>query len=75
MFEKASEIRAAQREKIRERGRREGRREARQETSAKAQELLQRPATSKDPETGAITSTRTPAGISFLLGESTDSGE
>lgn len=76
LFEKASEIRAAQREKIRERGRREGRREGhregRQEVIAKVRELLESPAISKDPETGAIT--LTPEDIAFLFGESTDSG-
>ena len=83
LFEKASEIRAAQREKIRERGHREGRREGhregliegRQEALAKVQELLQSPAISKDPETGAITFTLTREDIASLLGESTDPGE
>ena len=72
MFEKASEIRAAQREKIRERGRREGRREGREEILTKVREIMQNSAISKDPETGAIT--LTPEVMDFLFSESTDSG-
>ncbi len=66
MFEKASEIRAAQRAKIRERGRREGREEIR----TKVRELLQNPAISKDPETGVIT--LTPEDVAFLFSEPAD---
>ena len=82
LFEKASEIRAAQRAKIRERGlrqgreegrregRQEGREEGREEILTKVRELLQNPTVSKDPETGALTLTS--EDIVFLLGESTD---
>ena len=80
LFEKASEIRAAQREKIRERGRREGReegrreghQEGRKEVLAKVRERLQSPAISRDPETGAIT--LTPEDIAFLFSEPADPG-
>ena len=72
LFEKASEIRAAQRAKIRERGREEGRKEALAEVRARlhsAAEQFQQ----KDPATGAPI--LTPEVIDFLLGASSDSGE
>lgn len=75
LFEKASEIRAAQRAKIREKGRAEGWKAGRKEALADLRnrlnsvpEQVQR----KDPTTGAII--LTPAVMSYLLGESTDSG-
>ena len=79
MFEKASEIRAAQRAKIRERGlregRRQGRREGRDEALAIVRERLQSPDTSTDPETGAITFTLTPEDVAFLFSEPADPDE
>ena len=71
MFEKASEIRAAQRAKMvakaMERGRKEGRKEA-----AKLRDLLKSSVVSKDPETGAVTLTLNPQDANLLLGETTD---
>ena len=83
MFEKASEIRAAQREKMlrkahargrkegRKEGRREGhtegRREGREETLAGVRSRLQSAAIKKDPTTGAIT--LSPEDLEYLLGE------
>ena len=83
LFEKASEIRAAQRAKIRERGlregrrqgRREGRQEGRDEALAIVRERLQSSDTSRDPETGAVTLTLTPEDIAFLFSEPADPAE
>ena len=82
MFEKASEIRAAQRSKMMERaltrGRKEGREqgieEGRGEALAEMRNLLQSSAVSKDPETGAVTLTLTPEDMDFLMGESNGNG-
>ena len=75
MFEKASEIRAAQRAKMvakaMERGRKQGRKEGRQE-AAKMRDLLKSSVVSKDPETGAVTLTLNPQDANLLLGETTD---
>ena len=75
LFEKASEIRAAQRAKIveraRNRGREEGLNEGRKATLAQVRERLQSLTIAKDPETGSIT--LTPEDMDFLLGESADS--
>ena len=85
MFEKASEIRAAQRAKIRERGRREGhqagrregrqegRKEGRQEALALIRNTLNSTAASEDPATGAITLTLTREELAALTGESANS--
>ncbi len=81
MFEKASEIRAAQRAKMMERaltrGRREGReeglKEGREEALTKLRNLLRSPAVSTDPETGVVT--LTPEDIDSLLGKAADDGE
>lgn len=81
MFEKASEIRAAQRAKIwqrglnrgREEGRKEGREEGREEALNEMRNLLRSQSVSTDPETGAIT--LTPEDIDSLLGGSTGGGE
>ena len=83
MFEKASEIRAAQREKIRERGRVEGRKEGiregmeegRKEALGGVRERLQRAsvAFAKDPATGAVI--LTPEVMDYLLGEASGSGQ
>ena len=75
MFEKASEIRAAQREKMlrkaRAKGRREGhtegRREGREAALAEIRSRLQSAAIKKDPATGAIT--LSPEDLEYLLGE------
>ena len=75
MFEKASEIRAAQRAKIVERALNRGRREGREEgleagKSAALEQVrsrLQSSNVSKDPATGNIT--LTPEDLDFLLGE------
>ena len=71
LFEKASEIRAAQREKIRERGRVEGRKEA----LSGVRERLQRAAVAfaKDPTTGSVI--LTPEVMDYLLGEASGSGQ
>ena len=78
LFEKASEIRAAQRAKIVaraiDRGRKEGREEGRGEALAEMRNLLQSSAVSKDPETGAVTLTLTPEDMDFLMGESNGNG-
>ena len=87
MFEKASEIRAAQREKIRERGRVEGRKEGiqegiregmeegRKEALGGVRERLQRAAVAfkKDPATGAVI--LTPEVMDYLLGEASGSDQ
>lgn len=79
LFEKASEIRAAQRarivERARNRGRQEGHREGRKEALAEVRDRLHSAAEQfqqKDPATGAPI--LTPEVIDFLLGESTDAG-
>ena len=68
LFEKASEIRAAQRAKMvakaMERGRKEGLKEA-----AKMRDVLQSSDIATDPETGAVTLTLTPEDANLLLGE------
>ena len=66
MFEKASEIRAAQRAKMVERALNRGRKEA----LAEIRDRLQSPTIPKDPETGAII--LTPEDVDSLLGEATD---
>ena len=73
LFEKASEIRAAQRAKIRERGRREGIKEGRQEAQNRMRERLQQAAVAfeKDPATGAVI--LTPEVMDYLLGEASGS--
>ena len=83
MFEKASEIRAAQREKIRERGRveghkegiKEGMEEGRKEALGGVRERLQQAsvAFAKDPDTGAVI--LTPEVMDYLLGEASGSGQ
>lgn len=89
MFEKASEIRAAQRAKIwqrgldrgreqgrkegREEGREAGREEGREEALTKMRNLLRSQSVSTDPETGAIT--LTPEDIDSLLGKAADDSE
>ena len=86
LFEKASEIRAAQRAKIvaraidrgrkegREQGIEEGREEGRGEALAEMRNLLHSSTVSKDPETGAVTLTLTPEDMDFLMGESNGNG-
>ena len=69
MFEKASEIRAAQRAKIWQRGLNRGREQEREEIRKRllqAAEQFQQ----KDPQTGAII--LTPEVMDYLLGESSD---
>ena len=63
MFEKASEIRAAQREKMLRKARAKGREEA----LAEIRSRLQSAAIKKDPATGAIT--LSPEDLEYLLGE------
>ena len=71
MFEKASEIRAAQREKMLRKahaeGRREGRMEGHKEVLAEIRGRLQSAAIKKDPATGTIT--LSPEDLEYLLGE------
>ena len=79
MFEKASEIRAVQREKMlrkahakgRKEGRREGhtegRKEGREEALAEIRSRLQSAAIKKDPATGTLT--LSPEDLEYLLGE------
>ena len=75
MFEKASEIRAAQREKMlrkahakgRREGHTEGRREGHTEALARVRSRLQSAAIKKDPATGTIT--LSPEDLEYLLGE------
>ena len=69
MFEKASEIRAAQREKIREKGRQEGRREGQQELNSRMQEAYERFGVEQN---GVMLLPRTPEVEKFLSGESDD---
>lgn len=69
MFEKASEIRAAQRAKIVERALNRGRREA----LAEIRTRLQSPTIPKDPESGAII--LTPEDVDSLLGEGSGDDE
>ena len=82
MFEKASEIRAAQRarivERARNRGQEEGRKQGREEGRKQGREelrdrLLQAAEQfqQRDPQTGALI--LTPEVIEYLFGESTDS--
>ena len=73
MFEKASEIRAAQRAKMMERALTRGRKEGREEALTKMRNLLRSPAVSTDPETGVVT--LTPEDIDSLLGKAADDGE
>ena len=68
MFEKASEIRAAQRAKIVERALNRGREEALSEVRGRLKDSTM----SKDPETGNVMLTLTPEDMDFLLGEATD---
>ena len=89
VFEKASEIRAAQRAKIWQRGldrgreqglkegREAGREEGREEALAKIRSRLQDSDVSRDPESGRVTLTLTPEDVNLLLGSSadTDSGD
>ena len=63
MFEKASEIRAAQREKMFRKAHAKGRKEA----LAGVRSRLQSAAIKKDPATGAIT--LSPEDLEYLLGE------
>lgn len=70
LFEKASEIRAAQRAKIVERAHNRGRQEALAEVRNRLHSASER-FQQKDPATGAPI--LTPEVIDFLLGESTDS--
>ncbi len=69
MFEKASEIRAAQRAKIVERALNRGRRE----TLAEIRTRLQSPTIAKDPESGAII--LTPEDVDSLLGDGSGADE
>ena len=78
MFEKASEIRAAQRAKMMERARKQGRKEGLKEGQKVGREeirdrLLQAAEQfqQRDPQTGALI--LTPEVIEYLFGESTDS--
>ena len=73
MFEKASEIRAAQRAKMMERALTRGRKEGREEALALIRNTLNGPAASEDPATGAITFTLTREEMAALLDESDDS--
>ena len=82
MFEKASEIRAAQRAKMMERaltrGRREGREEGRKEGREELRKRLRKAADQfrqTDPETGAVTFTLTPEDVDILLGEGNGTDE
>ncbi len=74
MFEKASEIRAAQRAKMQERwtrkGRQEGKREGRQEVAGRMQEAYERFGIEQN---GVMLLPRTPEVEQFLLGESKES--
>ena len=80
MFEKASEIRAAQRTKIwqrgldrgREQGLKEGREAGREEALAKIRSRLQDSDVSRDPESGRVTLTLAPEDVDLLLGRSAD---
>ena len=73
MFEKASEIRAAQRAKIVERARKRGRKEGRDASRKELRDRLREAAEQfqqRDPQTGAII--LTPEVMDYLLGESSD---
>ena len=67
MFEKASEIRAAQREKMLHKAHAKGRKEGREEALAGMRSRLQSAAIKKDPDTGTIT--LSPEDLEYLLGE------
>ena len=67
MFEKASEIRAVQREKMLRKAHAKGRKEGREEALAGVRSRLQSAAIKKDPATGAIT--LSPEDLEYLLGE------
>ena len=73
MFEKASEIRAAQRAKIWQRGLNRGREQGRKEALDKMRNLLHSSTIATDPETGAII--LTPEDIDSLLGKAADDSE
>ena len=91
LFEKASEIRAAQREKIRERGRveghkegrkesiqegiREGMEEGRKEALGGVRERLQRAAVAFAKDPATGSVILTPEVIDYLLGEASGSGQ
>lgn len=79
MFEKASEIRAAQRAKIWQRGlnrgREEGRKEGREEALAQIRSRLQDSDVSKDPESGRVTLTLAPEDVDLLLGRRSGADE
>lgn len=68
LFEKASEIRAAQRAKIWQRGLNRGREEGRKEALAQIRSRLQDLNVARDPETGTVTLTLTPDDVDLLLG-------
>ena len=67
MFEKASEIRAAQREKMLRKAHAKGRMEGHKEVLAEIRSRLQSAAIKKDPATGTIT--LSPEDLEYLLGE------
>ena len=67
LFEKASEIRAVQREKMLRKAHAKGRKEGREEALAEIRSRLQSAAIKKDPATGAIT--LSPEDLEYLLGE------
>ncbi len=80
MFEKASEIRAAQRAKIMERaldrGRKEGRKAGREQAMEEIRDRLLQAAEQfqqRDPQTGAII--LTPEVMEYLLGETPDTDD
>ena len=73
MFEKASEIRAAQRAKIVERARSRGRKEGREELRKELRDRLVQAEgqfQQRDPQTGAII--LTPEVMDYLFGESSE---
>ena len=74
MFEKASEIRAAQRAKIWQRGLNRGREEGREEIREQFREAVGQ-SQQRDPETGAITFTLTPEEMDLLLNGRSDGGD
>ena len=67
LFEKASEIRAAQRAKIREKGLEQGRKQGRKQALSQLRALLRD--APQDPTTGAITITLSQDAAADLLGE------
>ncbi len=75
LFEKASEIRAAQRAKIWQRGLSRGREQGIKEGREEMRGLLRGSTVSKDPETGTITLALKPEDMDFLFGETTASDE